>query len=55
MKKMLTIKEVAKLVELNQATVYNLAQQWSPMNERSENIMVVFQMRGICSSSQEKR
>ncbi len=51
---MLTIKEVAKLVELNEATVYNLAQQWSPLNERSGNTMVVFRTRGICSSSRKK-
>lgn len=50
---MLTIKEVAKLVELNEATVYNLAQQWNPMNERSGNTMVVFWTRGICSSNQK--
>ncbi len=55
MEKMLTIKEVAKLVKLNEVTVYNLAKEWSPLSECWENTMVVFRTRGICSLSQKKQ
>ena len=34
---MLTIKVVAKLAELIEATVYNLVQEWSRLNEPSGN------------------
>jgi hypothetical protein len=46
---------VAKLVELNEATVYNLAQQWSPLSECWKNIMVVYRTGGTRSSSRTKQ